>query len=319
MTARPITATAETIAKAGELLRDGKLVAFPTETVYGLGADATSDTAVASIFAAKNRPTFNPLIVHVADMEAARALVVFDSLAEQLAAAFWPGPLSLVLPRRPDCPVSLLASAGLDTIAVRMPAHGTARAILAAASVPIAAPSANASGAISPTRADHVADSLGNNVDLILDDGPCQVGIESTVVACLDGTATLLRPGGLAIEDIEAVTGPVQMASGDPDQPASPGMLASHYAPDAALRLNATSLAGDEGLLAFGSAAPAGDGPRRNLSPTGDLREAAANLFAMLRELDGISSAIAVVPIPQTGLGRAINDRLVRAAAPRDA
>lgn len=319
MNPRTVPASADSIATAGDLLRTGRLVAFPTETVYGLGADATSDDAVAGIFAAKNRPTFNPLIVHVTDIEHARALVVFDPLAEKLAAAFWPGPLSLVLPRRTGCAVSLLASAGLDTIAVRVPAQPTARAILAAAGRPIAAPSANASGGISPTRADHVADSLGDAVDLIVDDGACEVGIESTVLACLDGKVTLLRPGGLAVEDIEAVVGAVGIATGDADQPASPGMLASHYAPDAALRLNATAPSPGEGLLSFGPSAGAERELERNLSPGGDMREAAANLFAMLRDLDRVCDRIAVAPIPETGLGRAINDRLARAAAPRDA
>ena len=312
-----VATSPETIGRAGALLRAGDLVAFPTETVYGLGADATSDAAVARIFEAKRRPTFNPLIVHVTGTAAAAELVVFNETAERLAAAFWPGPLSLVLPRRAGSAVSLLASAGLDTIAIRVPAQSTARAILAAAGVPVAAPSANASGAVSPTRASHVADSLGAAVGLIVDDGPCSVGIESTVIACGAGRPTVLRPGGLSIEDIEAEIGPVDRATGDPDALASPGMLASHYAPAAALRLNATEIGEDESLLSFGPHALAGFAAERNLSPGGNLREAAANLFAFLRDLDRPGAKIAAMPIPDTGLGRAINDRLTRAAAPR--
>lgn len=311
-------ATPDTIARAGELLRAGRLVAFPTETVYGLGADATSDVAVARIFEAKNRPTFNPLIVHVTGIAAAEALVSFDDAARSLAAAFWPGPLSLVLARRPDCPVSLLASAGLDTVAIRVPAQATAQAILDAAGIPVAAPSANAAGRLSPTRAGHVAESLGDAVELIVDDGPCTIGIESTVIACGAGQPTILRPGGLPAEEIEAVVGPVGVAGGATKAPASPGMLASHYAPNAAMRLGATSVRDGETLLSFGSHDISGAAAERNLSPSGDLREAAANLFALLRELDALGNAIAVMPVPDTGLGRAINDRLARAAAPRE-
>ncbi len=310
-------ATAETIARAADILRRGGLVAFPTETVYGLGADATSDAAVAKIFEAKNRPTFNPLIVHVPDVAAAERLVVFTPIAHRLAEAFWPGPLSLVLGRREDCPVSLLASAGLDTVAVRVPAPETARALLRAAGLPVAAPSANASGEVSPTLARHVEESLGDSVELIVDDGPCPVGVESTVVDCTGARAVILRPGGVTAEEIEAVAGPVTTATGAPDAPSSPGMLESHYAPNARLRLDAASVAPGEALLAFGPHPLPGAKAVRNLSSAGDLREAAANLFAMLRELDGLADAIAVMPVPEAGLGRAVNDRLRRAAAPR--
>lgn len=246
-------ASPSTIAKAAALLRRGDLVAFPTETVYGLGADATSDDAVARIFEAKRRPTFNPLIVHVPDAAAAADLVVFTDTARMLSDAFWPGALSLVLPRRNGSAVSLLASAGLDTIAIRVPAQPTAQAILAAAGVPVAAPSANASGKISPTRAEHVAESLGDAVSLIIDDGPCPVGVESTVVDCSGVMPVILRPGGITAEQIESVVGPVSISeaavTGSSDAPASPGMLESHYAPAARMRLNATSVGADEALL----------------------------------------------------------------------
>lgn len=309
-------ASADTIARAATLLRAGELVAFPTETVYGLGADATSDAAVARIFEAKNRPTFNPLIIHVTDAQAAAGIVTLTDNARRLTEAFWPGPLSLVLPRAERSPVSLLASAGLDTIAIRAPDHPTAQAILTACGLPIAAPSANASGKISPTRAEHVADSLGDAVSLIVDDGPCPVGVESTVIDCAGETPTLLRPGGVTVEQIEAVIGPIAFAADKSDAPASPGMLESHYAPDAALRLNATSLQNGEALLSFGSHQLTGFSIEQNLSATGDLQEAAANLFAMMRLLDASADKIAVTPIPDHGLGRAINDRLRRAAAP---
>lgn len=315
-------ASAGTIAKAALLLRAGDLVAFPTETVYGLGADATSDEAVARIFEAKGRPTFNPLIVHVPDAAAAADLVEFSETAHLLADAFWPGALSLVLPRKPNSPVSLLASAGLDTIAIRVPAQATAQAILAAAGLPVAAPSANASGRISPTRAEHVAESLGDAVTLIVDDGPCPVGVESTVVDCSGETPVILRPGGITAEQIEGVIGPVTVSTkavlGAADAPASPGMLESHYAPAARIRLNAVAVAADDSLLSFGQHGFSGFRDERNLSPSGDLVEAAANLFAMMRALDRDGGTIAVMPIPDRGLGRAINDRLQRAAAPRD-
>ena len=311
-------ATPETIADAGDTLRNGGLVAFPTETVYGLGADATSDTTVARIFETKNRPDFNPLIVHVPDADAAAALVDFTDLGRMLAEAFWPGPLSLVLNRKSNCPVSLLTSAGLDTIAIRVPAHETAQAILRAASVPVAAPSANASGKISPTTAAHVEQSLGGAVDLIVDDGPCPVGLESTVVDCTSGTPVVLRPGGVTTEEIESVAGRIELSASSVERPLSPGMLQSHYAPNALLRLNATSVDPGEALLAFGPHDLADAAAAQNLSPSADLREAAANLFSMLRQLDTGTGRIAVMPIPDDGLGRAINDRLQRAAAPRN-
>lgn len=313
-----VPANPENIQDAADRLRNGALVAFPTETVYGLGANATSDAAVARIFEAKNRPDFNPLIVHVPDLDAAAALVEFTALGRKLADRFWPGPLSLVLNRKSDCPVSLLASAGLDTIAVRIPAQATAQAILRAASVPVAAPSANTSGKISPTEAAHVEESLGDRVDLIIDDGPCSVGLESTVVDCASDIPVILRPGGITIEEIEAVTGAIDIADTSDERPASPGMLQSHYAPDAAVRLSATSVEPGESLLSFGDHGVTGAALERNLSPSADLREAAANLFTMLRELDTGSGPIAVTPIPDEGLGRAINDRLQRAAAPRN-
>ncbi len=305
---------AETLSRAAALIRGGRLVAFPTETVYGLGADATDDRAVAAIFAAKGRPSFNPLICHLPDIAAARALVDFDGRAERLAARFWPGALTLVLPRRADCPVSRLASAGLPTLAVRVPAHPVALALLAAVGRPVAAPSANPSGRLSPTTAVHVVEGLGDRVALILDGGPCQVGVESTVVGLGGAEATLLRPGGVPAEAIEAEIGTLRAPeSGDIE---SPGMLESHYAPDRPLRLDAAEARPGEALLGFGADAP----PGPNLSPTGDLVEAAANLFALLHELDRPEwRGIAVMAIPEQGLGRAINDRLRRAAAPRPA
>lgn len=305
------------IARAGEIVRAGGLVAFPTETVYGLGADATNDRAVAAIFAAKGRPAFNPLIVHVPNLAAAERLVEFTPIARKLVAKFWPGALTLVLPRKSDSPVSLLASAGLDTIAVRVPAHPVAQSLLAAAKTPIAAPSANASGRISATTAKHVEDELHNKVDLILDGGPALVGIESTVIGFSGETAVLLRPGGITRDEIEAIAGkPSVSADG---KIASPGQLESHYAPIAGLWLNAANVSAHDALLAFGPRVLSGASTTRNLSVTGDLQEAAANLFAMLRELDASGAkTIAVMPIPETGLGEAINDRLRRAAAPRN-
>ncbi len=304
----PVSDTA--IARAAALLRDGRLVAFPTETVYGLGGDATNDRAVAAIFEAKGRPAFNPLICHVPDIEAAGTLVTFDPIAERLAALYWPGALTLVLPRRTGCPVSLLASAGLDTLAVRIPERPAALALLRAVGRPVAGPSANPSGRISPTTARHVADGLGDKVAMILDDGPCPVGIESTVIGVTEGKAYLLRPGGITAEAVEAEIGPLHAPISDAVQ--APGMLQSHYAPDRPVRLNASDARPGEALLGFGPDAP----PGPNLSPSGDLVEAAANLFALLHELDRPEHAgIAVMPVPETGLGRAINDRLRRAAA----
>lgn len=322
MTAEPGTrvlkADNAAIEAAAAALRQGGLVAFPTETVYGLGADACHGEAIARLYAAKGRPAFNPLIAHVAGVAAARKLAEFDAEAEKLAAAFWPGPLTLVLPKRPDCPVAALALAGLDSIAIRVPRDRTARALLDAFGGPVVAPSANRSGHVSPTSAAHVLADLRGRIDLILDDGPCAVGVESTIVALL-GEPTLLRPGGLPREEIERVLGralaaPVADDSGD--APMAPGMLASHYAPKARLRLDATPRAG-EALLAFGPA-PSFAGTTLNLSPRGDLIEAAANLFSHLRALDASgATSIAVMPVPHEGLGDAINDRLARAAAPR--
>lgn len=313
-TTRIQPATPATLTEAGAMLRDGRLVAFPTETVYGLGGDATNDRAVAAIFEAKGRPSFNPLIVHVADAFEAEALVAVNPRARAMMARFWPGPLTLVLPRAKDSPVSLLASAGLDTIAVRLPDHAVARALIKVAGRPIAAPSANRSGAISPTLAGHVAESLGTRIGLIVDGGPCRVGVESTVLDLSGERPALLRPGGVAAEDLEAALGaPLVRPTDHPDAPKSPGMLASHYAPGLPVRLNVTAARPDEAMLALG-----GIPGTLNLSPSGDLEEAAANLFAMLRALDRPGyTAIAVAPIPEHGLGLAINDRLRRAAAPR--
>ena len=303
------------ISKAADLLRQGGLVAFPTETVYGLGADATNDGAVAKIFAAKGRPQFNPLISHVADIETALALGDFPKAAETLARVYWPGPLTLVIPRRRDCSVSLLASAGLDSIALRVPKHDMALALLKEVGRPLVGPSANRSGRISPTTADHVRQSLGSFVDMILDGGPCEVGIESTVIQFMDGKATLLRPGGLDSFGCECALGG-KLHKPEPGAALhGPGQLASHYAPHAALRLNALSPKHGEAFIGFGAIA---SGPY-SLSVTGNLQEAAANLFRLLHEVDALHpSGIAVAPIPVTGLGEAINDRLRRAAAPRN-
>jgi L-threonylcarbamoyladenylate synthase len=308
-------ADAAAIEAAAAILRAGGLVAFPTETVYGLGADAGNDNAVASIFEAKGRPRFNPLIVHVPNAETAETLVEFLSLSRGLARAFWPGALTLVLPRKPRAKVSLLVSAGLDTVAVRVPSHPLARRLLGAARLPIAAPSANASGQISPTTAAHVLESLGNKVDLILDGGAAMQGIESTVIGFENGRPVMLRPGAIPREDIERVAGP--LASAADETISSPGQLPSHYAPRAKLRLDAQDVQAHEIMLAFGPNAPSA--AKLNLSPSGDLKEAAANLFAMLRKLDATGArTIAVMPIPDNGLGEAINDRLRRAAAPRE-
>jgi L-threonylcarbamoyladenylate synthase len=298
------------LARAAALLRAGELVAFPTETVYGLGGDATNDRAVAAIFAAKDRPKFNPLIVHVADADDARRMVTFDARADALAAKYWPGPLTLVLPRRADCGVSLLAGAGLDSLAVRVPAHPVAHELLRAAGRPIAAPSANRSGHVSPTSAEHVIAELDGRIAAVLDAGACAVGIESTVLD-LTGAPTLLRPGAVTAEQLAAIVGPLSAPTGDTVR--SPGMMARHYAPSRRLRLNATSAQPGEAWLGFG---PDAGSSTLNLSPRGDLTEAAANLFAYLRKLDRAPHiGIAVSPIPETGLGAAINDRLRRGAA----
>lgn len=316
-----LTADTDAVDTAAKILRGGGLVAFPTETVYGLGANAADGEAIARLYAAKGRPSFNPLISHVADLNAARKLAQFNALTEKLARAFWPGPLTLVLPKAMTCDVSELATAGLDTIAVRVPKHPVARDLLRAFGGAIVAPSANRSGHVSPTTARHVMEDLNGRIDLILDGGPTQVGVESTIVSCLGGEPMLLRPGGVARADIERIIGapladpplPVDLAA-----PLAPGMLASHYAPNAALRLDATSAEPDEALLAFGPLPPPGAKTTLNLSPRGDLTEAAANLFSYLRALDDGAVKIAVMPIPMTGLGEAINDRLARAAAPRN-
>ena len=311
--------TAAALERAGALLRAGELVAFPTETVYGLGADATNDHAVASIFAAKGRPHFNPLIVHLSDLAAAMRCAVFDERAQALGEHFWPGPLTLVLPRREEAGLSLLVSAGLDTVALRVPNHPVGQGVLRAAKRPIAAPSANRSGAVSPTTPMHVVESLGERVSLVLAGGRCPVGIESTVLDLSGETPVLLRPGAVLREEIERLIGPIAVSSEDPAAPKSPGQLASHYAPHAAVRLGALSAEADEAYLTFGpDRFNRGGAERLNLSPDGDLNEAAANLFHHLRALDkpGLR-AIAVMPIPDEGLGVAINDRLRRAAAPR--
>jgi len=313
-------------AEAAACLRRGGLVGIPTETVYGLGADAANPDAVARLYAAKGRPSFNPLIAHVASLDAARRIARFDDAALRLAQAFWPGPLTLVLPKADGCPVCDLATAGLDSIALRLPSHPVAQAILRSFGGDVVAPSANRSGHVSPTTAAHVAADLDGRIDLIVDAGPVMVGVESTIVGCL-GAPVLLRPGGVPREAIERVLGraladPPAAASDAAQAPVAPGMLASHYAPRARVRLQATEVNPGEALLAFGPDLPPGAAAARavrNLSPRGDLAEAAAHLFGYLRELDEAGAgAIAVMPIPAHGLGEAINDRLVRAAAPRD-
>jgi L-threonylcarbamoyladenylate synthase len=316
-----VPATPDTIARAGALIAAGKLVAFPTETVFGLGADATQGKAVAAIFATKGRPSINPLIVHVLDVARAEEHALFDTRAEELATRFWPGPLTMVLKRRPGSPISDLVTAGLDSIAIRVPAHPVARALLAAAGRPIAAPSANRSGRISATTAIHVAEELGDRVDLILASGKSQLGLESTIVDLSGPQAVLLRPGAVTVEEIEEAIGPITLSEGDPDRPNAPGQLRRHYAPATKLRLNAAMADPGEALLAFGPNPFAARHAVKvlNLSDSGDLNEAAANLFSMLRTLDaGDYHSIAVMTIPATGLGLAINDRLVRAAAPPD-
>ena len=299
-------------ARAAALLQTGALVAFPTETVYGLGGDARDDMAVARIFDAKGRPRFNPLIVHVASLEAACELAVFSTLASDIANAFWPGPLTLVLPIKPGAGLSPLVTADLPTVAIRVPAHPVAQALLQAFGGPLAAPSANPSGRISPTRADHVTDGLDGRIAAVLDGGPCSVGVESTILG-LDGPPMLLRAGGLPVETLEAMLRQPLLLRGDAVRPNAPGQLASHYAPAAKLRLNVTVPSVDEVFIAFGPG-------KTTLSASRDLVEAAANLFHAMRQADkraGPHGTIAVAPIPETGLGRAINDRLRRAAAPR--
>jgi L-threonylcarbamoyladenylate synthase len=303
------------IARAAQILRAGGLVAMPTETVYGLAADATQGKAVARIFEAKGRPSFNPLISHVGGRDWIADLAQTDDRFERLAAAFWPGPLTFVLPRRQNCPVSELVSAGLPSLAVRMPAHPLAQEILREVQRPLAAPSANVSGTVSPTEAAHVRASLGDKVDLIVDGGPCAVGIESTVLDLTGAAAVILRPGSITQEDIAKIIGVVAVSTTDPSAPKSPGQLAAHYAPSLPLRMNAAHAYENEALLGFGAA----PGAALNLSPAGDLKEAAANLFGMIHKLDDAAryAGIAVMPVPLGGIGAAINDRLERAARGR--
>ena len=325
LTTPVLKAGAAAVEEATRLLAAGGLVAFPTETVYGLGADATNGRAVARLYEAKGRPAFNPLIAHVVDLKAAQALGKLNAKAARLAKAFWPGPLTMVLPKAARCRVAELATAGLDTIAVRIPDHEVARNILASFGKPVVAPSANRSGHVSPTRAEHVQADLAGRIDLIVDGGATPVGVESTIIACLE-EPILLRPGGVPRAAIERVLGqklayaPSDFVGGK-DAPLAPGMLPSHYAPRTRLRLNADRVAPGEVLLAFGRELPTGGKTAEkvlNLSARGDLIEAAANLFSHLRALDALgASSIAIVPIPAEGLGEAINDRLARAAAPR--
>jgi L-threonylcarbamoyladenylate synthase len=326
LTTQILTAGAAAVAAAARSLGAGGLVAFPTETVYGLGADATNPVAIARLYQAKGRPAFNPLIAHVGELSSARRIARFDATALALAEAFWPGPLTLVLPKTADCAVADLATAGLDTVAIRVPAHRFARDILRAFGRPVVAPSANLSGHVSPTTAAHVRNDLSGRIDLIVDGGAVTVGVESTIIGCFDAPM-LLRPGGLPRADIERVLGralvqPPEDADSDSGQPLAPGMLASHYAPRTRVRLNAVRLEPGEALLAFGLGAISGIDAAAavmNLSARGDLAEAAANLFGYLRTLDTRGAQmIAVMPIPNDGLGEAINDRLRRAAAGRE-
>jgi L-threonylcarbamoyladenylate synthase len=322
---RMIAAGPEAVADAARCLREGGLVAFPTETVYGLGADAANAEAIARLYLAKGRPSFNPLIAHVGDLESAEKIARFDAPARALAEAFWPGPLTLVLPKAPRCTVADLATAGLDTVALRVPSHPLARELLRAFGGAVVAPSANISGHVSPTTAAHVHSDLNGRIDIILDGGGVEVGVESTIVGCFE-TPMLLRPGGLPREAIERVLGrpllrPPEDPAGESGQPLAPGMLASHYAPRTPVRLDVAAVAPGEALLAFGPGKVAGMEAAMavmNLSPRGDLQEAAANLFSYLRALDGRRArAIAVMPVPNYQLGEAINDRLRRAAVPQ--
>ena len=309
--AQILSATPAGIATAAQMLAQGKLVSFPTETVYGLGADARNGTAVAGIYAAKGRPSFNPLIVHCADVAAVRQYGGWSPMAEHLGAAFWPGPMTLVLPLKPSAGIASLVTAGLDSIAVRVPAHPAAQDLLNAFGGPLAAPSANPSGRISATTAAHVAAGLSMVIDAIVDDGPCAVGLESTIISLVGDQPALLRAGGLAVEEIEDVLSmPIAIENGS--EIIAPGQLASHYAPRAQVRLNARVAEPGEVLLGFGDMAC-----DLNLSARGDLTEAAAHLFEHLHRLDALGAPIAVAPVPMVGLGRAINDRLARAAAPR--
>lgn len=310
-----LTPDAAGLARAAALLRSGALVAFPTETVYGLGGIATEDAAVQGIYAAKGRPSHNPLIVHVPDLAAAERLAVFDDSARSLARAFWPGPLTLVLPLRPQAGLSRHITAGHPTVALRIPAHPLAQRLLQETGLPVAAPSANPSGKISPTTADHVMEGLAGRIAAVLDGGPCAVGLESTIIA--PGTPPrLLRPGGVPAEDLARVLGAAPARPGDAPRPEAPGQLASHYAPEAAVRLNAVAPQPGEIWIGFGPC----PGAALSLSDSGDLETAAARLFDILRRADrmaGPDGRIAIAPIPMTGLGLAINDRLARAAALR--
>jgi len=301
---------------AGKYLLQGKLVSFPTETVYGLGADATNDQAVARIFAAKKRPGFNPLIIHLPSLAEAEKYVEFDMVSRKMAAAFWPGPFTLVLKKKPGGKLSPLVSAGLDTVAVRVPEHPVIRELLQIFKYPIAAPSANISGKLSPTQPMHVARMLSSKVAMILDGPPCRNGIESTIAQVSGSEIRLLRPGSITKREIEELTGLRVTYYEDSENPAAPGQLKSHYAPNKKLRLNAKTIYPGEALLAFGSLYPKDAQTLRNLSPKGSLLEAAANLFSMLHELDNTDcTVIAVSPVPNKGIGIAINDRLNRAAA----
>ncbi|MEH6738322.1 MAG: L-threonylcarbamoyladenylate synthase [Sulfitobacter sp.] len=306
-----LTPNSADLEHAADLLRQGALVSFPTETVYGLGADARQGEAVAGIYKAKGRPSFNPLIIHLADTAAAKNYVEWSDSAETLAQAFWPGPLTLVLPLRADHDLSPLVTAGLPTVAVRVPAHPTAQALLTHFTGPVAAPSANPSGRISPTTADHVIAGLEGRIAAVVDDGQCTVGLESTIIGFDNGTPVLLRAGGLPTEEIETVLGQ-SLAHPQNTKITAPGQLTSHYAPRGAVRLNATAAHDGELMLGFGKVSGI-----LTLSADGDLTEAAANLFGHLHQLDAMGGAIAVAPIPMQGLGCAINDRLNRAAAPR--
>ncbi|WP_298858165.1 L-threonylcarbamoyladenylate synthase [uncultured Sulfitobacter sp.] len=307
-----LSATETGIDRAAELLEAGALVAFPTETVYGLGADARQGEAVAAIYTAKGRPSFNPLIVHVADVSMAQKYAEWSPEAAALAAAFWPGPLTLVLPLCADNGLSPLVTAGLSSVGLRVPEHTVARALLTAFGGPVAAPSANPSGRISPTTSEHVLSGLDGRIAAVVEGGACPVGVESTIIGLMDGPAVLLRSGGVSSEAIEAVLGQ-PLRHGDESKITAPGQMASHYAPQGNVRLNAAQARPDEHMLGFGNIS--GD---LNLSESGDLTEAAANLFGHLHRLDALGGPIAVAPIPMEGLGRAINDRLARAAAPRD-
>lgn len=310
MTARVLPPTPESLARAADILRIGGLVAMPTETVYGLACDGTNADAVACLYEAKGRPSFNPLIAHVASQAMAEREAVFSPLARKTAEHFWPGPLTLVLPVAKTGKVCDLARAGLDTIALRRPAHPVAQALLDTFNDPLVAPSANRSGHVSPTTAEHVRTDLADRIGMILDGGPCARGLESTILSFVGDAPVLLRAGAIATADLEAFLGHALARLDTNAGINAPGQLKSHYAPRASLRLNAATPMSGEGYLGFGDHCPRAD----NLSPTGDLAEAATNLFAMLRDLDYRYERIAVAPIPQTGLGEAINDRLARAA-----